>query len=80
MREFRTIGYHDDHKVIEQFNWGVLHVLEAGLTELFQKHQERLAFSADVQALTECNIVYLAVDAPTEANGTSDLAPIQQIM
>jgi len=37
--------------VIEPLNWGALHVLEAGLPELFQEHQERLAFSADVQAL-----------------------------
>jgi len=79
-RGFRTIGYHDDTKVIEQLNRGVLHVLEPGLPELLKEHQERLAFSADVKALGECNIVYLAVDVPTDANGVSDLTPIQQII
>lgn len=77
---FQVVGYHDDSALIDQLNSGKPHVLEPGLPELLKEHQERINFSADSKSLAHCNIVYIAVDVPTDDQGTSDLTPIHHML
>jgi UDPglucose 6-dehydrogenase len=77
---FQVVGYHDDSLLVAQLNGGQPHVLEPGLPELLKENQGRLTFSANSKSLINCDIVYIAVDVPTDDQGTSDLAPIHLML
>jgi len=79
-RGFHVIGYHNDAALVDQLSVGKAHILEPGLTELLTKNQERLAFSSDSKILGKCDIVYIAVDVPTDDQGASDLTPIHLML
>ena len=79
-RGFKVIGYHGDNKLVSQLSEGNPHVLEPGLSELLAKHQEEISFSADPNILNQCDIVYIAVDVPTDDQGASDLSPIHHML
>jgi len=77
---FQVVGYHDDYALVDQLNSGKPHVLEPGLPELLIEHQKRINFSDDSKSLARCDIVYIAVDVPTDDQGASDLAPIHLML
>jgi UDPglucose 6-dehydrogenase len=77
---FSTVGYHNDNALIAQLKNGDPHVLEPELPELMKQHQDKMIFSADLCSLTQCNIVYIAVDVPTDDKGNSDLTPIEEMI
>jgi UDPglucose 6-dehydrogenase len=73
---FRTVAFDPDAALIGRLMRGDLPVNEPGLSELIERHSSSLAFSADITALGECDVVYIAVDVPTDERGDSDLGPI----
>jgi len=77
---FRTLGFDRDGSLIERLKKGELPVNEPGLPELIARHRGNLVFSADVAALGDCDVVYIAVDVPTDDQGQSDLAPIRAMI
>lgn len=77
---FQVVGYQDDPTLIEQLNSGKPHVLEPGLPELLAEHHSRLTFTSDSESLFGCDIVYIAVDVPTDDHGASDLTPIHDML
>lgn len=77
---FNIIGYHNDLELINQLNRSIPHVLEPGLTELLTENQSKITFSADPNILNQCDIVYIAVDVPTDDHGASDLIPIHSMI
>lgn len=79
-RGFKTIGYHDDPQLVEKLNNGIPHVLEPQLSELMADCRERLNFSSDISCLHECDLVYIAVDVPTNDTGESDLSSVEDII
>ena len=74
---FRTIAFDSDAALIGQLNRGALPVSEPGLGELIARHKRDLVFTADAAALGQCNVIYIAVDVPTDDNANSDLTPIK---
>jgi UDPglucose 6-dehydrogenase len=80
VKGFSVIGYHDDAALVAQLNTGTPHVLEPQLIELMKEHQNRLKFSAELSSLASCDIVYIAVDVPTDDKGKSDLTPIENMI
>ena len=74
---FSIVGYHNDNALISQLKNGDPHVLEPQLPKLMKQHQDKMIFSSDLGSLTQCNIVYIAVDVPTDDKGKSDLTPIE---
>jgi UDPglucose 6-dehydrogenase len=74
---FRTIAFDADAALIGRLQRTELPVSEPGLPELIGRHQRDLIFAADVAALGECDVVYVAVDVPTDDQGQSDLTPIR---
>jgi UDPglucose 6-dehydrogenase len=74
---FRTIAFDPDRSLIERLGRGDLPVTEPDLPELIGRAGNKLEFSADDGALGECDVVYVAVDVPTDDRGQSDLAPIK---
>ena len=77
---FRTIAFDVDSALIDRLKNGALPVNEPGLPELIGKHKTDLVFSADAGALGECDVIYIAVDVPTDDQGRSDLAPIKAMV
>ena len=70
---FSVIGYYNDLELVAHLNEGNPHVTEPQLPELMESHRKRLIFSADLSCLATCDIVYIAVDVPTDEQGKSDL-------
>jgi len=77
---YHVIGFHDDTELISKLNKADFPVQEPQLNELFLKNREQITFSADVEDLSKCQIVYVSIDIPTNENGESDLAPIKKII
>lgn len=76
----RVIGFHDDAELISKLNSATFPVQEPQLPDLFRENRERITFTVDIAALSECHIVYISIDIPTNENGESDLKPIQKII
>ena len=79
-RGFSVIGYHNDDALVDQLNNCDPHVLEPQLPELMKQHQNNLTFSTELRSLTICDIVYIAVDVPTDDKGKSNLTPIKEMI
>ena len=77
---FSVVGWHDDASLVKRMTKGDLPVNEPGVGALFAASRERLAFTSDVAALADCDIVYLAYDVPTDEMGASDLRPIEALL
>jgi UDPglucose 6-dehydrogenase len=77
---FRTIAFDIDAALVGRLHNGDLPVNEPGLPELIAQHKRYLVFSADAAALSECDVVYVAVDVPTDDTGQSDLMPIRAMV
>ncbi|MFZ0423147.1 MAG: nucleotide sugar dehydrogenase [Xanthobacteraceae bacterium] len=77
---FRTIAFDADAALISRINAHELPVNEPDLPELIARHQSDLVFTADVGALDECDVVYVAVDVPTDDQARSDLSPIRAMV
>jgi UDPglucose 6-dehydrogenase len=73
---FRVVAFDPDAALIGRLNSGELPVSEPGLPELIERHRRDLVFSADLSALGQCDVIYVAVDVPTDDRGQSDLTPI----
>jgi UDPglucose 6-dehydrogenase len=77
---FSVIGYHNDSNLVGQLNNGNLHVTEPQLPELLKKHRKDLTFSAEISSLASCDVVYIAVDVPTDDQGKSNLQSIKEMI
>ncbi|MGC1777971.1 MAG: nucleotide sugar dehydrogenase [Xanthobacteraceae bacterium] len=79
-RGFSTVAFDADVALIARLDKGELPVNEPGLPELIVQNRADLVFSADVVALGSCDVVYVAVDVPTDDEGRSDLSPIRAMV
>jgi len=70
-RGFKVVGYHPGRRPT---------IVEPGLDEALRKHAKRLQFTASLEALSRCDLVYMATDVPTDDTGKSDLAPIRDLI
>lgn len=77
---FDVIGYDADTALVSGLGRGDLPVLEPGLPGLLAAAGSRLRFSDDAAALGSCDVIYVAVDVPTDDAGRSDLAPVRALV
>lgn len=77
---FNVIGFCDDADLVEKISVGQLPIVEPGLDTAFHEHRSRLSFTSRVQDLNACDIVYVAVDVPTDDQGASDLSAIETML
>ncbi|MEY3182116.1 MAG: hypothetical protein RLZ35_101 [Pseudomonadota bacterium] len=54
-------------------------IQEPGLNDCFEKHQSRFQWTNDAQTLVSCDLIYIALDVPTDTQGMSDLSGLQQL-
>ena len=79
-RGFQTVGFHKDDNIVENLFKNKPHITEPGLAKMMKTHIENLTFSAVPKILSECDLIYIAVDVPTDDNGVSDLNPIHDMI
>lgn len=76
----RVIGYDADATRVGDLSAGRLPIEEPGLPELISRGGERLVWTTDPAALQSADLVYVSIDVPTDAQGVSDLHPVDAIL
>ncbi|MBI5413008.1 UDP-glucose/GDP-mannose dehydrogenase family protein [Candidatus Peregrinibacteria bacterium] len=73
-----VIGIDSDKKIVANFQKGIPPLAERGLADLIKKNtdKKRLSFSAKLEELKNCDIVWLAFDTPVTKHDEVDLKPI----
>lgn len=79
-RGFPVIGYDPDAAKTSELAAGRLPFSEPDLPEYFAENASRMRFSHEAEDLTECDVVYVAPDVPTDDLGRSDLTPIHAMI
>ena len=77
---FETLAVDPDAGLAARLREGDLPVSEPGLDALIAEHAERLRFDSDLAALRRADLIYVAPDAPTDAQGRSDLSGLQALL
>ena len=77
-RGFRVIAY--DPALAAALEGGELPIVEPDLPALMARGRGRMLFTAQLSELSRCDVVYVAVDVPTDEHGRSDLAPIHAMV
>ena len=77
---FETVCFDADRVLIDRLDKGDLPVLEPDLPELLAKNRARIAFTAEAADLARCDLVYVALDVPTDDAGKSDLAGLDRLL
>lgn len=63
----------------EELTRGHLPILEPGLSELLTANSHRLHFTVDPAQLSNCDVVCLSMDVPTNGDNRSNLTGVQQL-
>jgi UDPglucose 6-dehydrogenase len=75
-----TIAFDPDSDLIAALKRGDLPISEPGLPETLARTKQRLMFTDRLSELAQCDVVYVAVDVPTDEQGQSDLAPVHEMI
>lgn len=77
---FETRIFGEDAVTVDRLRAASPPFTEPQLPELLQRNAERLIFGTDPAALSQCHVVFIAADVPTDASGASDLGPISALV
>jgi len=79
-RGFAVVGYDGDAALVARLKAHQLPVVEPGLDTLVAENSARLSFTATAGDLRACDVVYVAIDVPTDDQGQSDLEPVRALI
>ncbi|HXW29259.1 MAG TPA: nucleotide sugar dehydrogenase [Xanthobacteraceae bacterium] len=79
-RGFQVVAYDPAPAAAAALERGELAIVEPDLPALMARHREQVMFTAQVSALSRCEVVYVAADVPTDEHGRSDLDPIRAMV
>jgi len=79
-RGFTVIGFDLEAERIESLKRRELPVVEPDLPELLVRNQARLSFTGRIGDFTDCDVVYVSPDVPTDDQGQSDLSGIRTLI
>jgi UDPglucose 6-dehydrogenase len=79
-RGFDVVAFDPDVALTDALRRGDMPVTEPGLPELARDNSGRLRFTSDLTWFSACDVVYSAVDVPTDRNGHSDLDPVRSMI
>ncbi|HEY0322903.1 MAG TPA: nucleotide sugar dehydrogenase [Pyrinomonadaceae bacterium] len=77
---FEVVAYGETETLCERLNSGQPPFFEPGLAELLTSNQARINFTADASRLAGCEVIYFALDVPTDDQGKSDLSPLVALL
>ena len=75
-RGFRVIGHDAEASLVGRLDRQYFPILKPDLDRLLAAKRDRISFTATASDLSDCDIVYIAADVPTDDKGASDLAAI----
>jgi UDPglucose 6-dehydrogenase len=79
-RGFDVVAYEPEPERRLALSEGRFPIEEPGLAELLSAQRERLTYTGDVARLAECELVFVALDVPTDDDDQSDLAPVRDLL
>ncbi len=74
---FSVISYDPSQVLIATLNSGQMPIEEPQLNTLLSKNRNRLSFTHQIVDLNACDIIYIALDVPTNSANVSDIASIE---
>jgi UDPglucose 6-dehydrogenase len=77
---FEVVAYDPDPGLCGNVSVGHLPAFEPGLAELLAGARSSLRVTADPTALRGCDVIFFALDVPTDAEGRSDLVPPERLV
>lgn len=77
---FVTVCYDNNAMEIAKLKRNQLSIVEPDLPELLEKNADRIKFTTDLEALSSCDLVYIAADVQTDDSAQSDLGPINALI
>src|SRR2546423_511985 len=77
---FGVIAYGEDAALCDRLNRGEMPFFEPELEELLTSNQSRIHFTENPSELSRCDVIYFALDVPTDENGVSDLSSLDKLI
>jgi UDPglucose 6-dehydrogenase len=77
---FEVIAYDPDQALSARCKKGDFPIEEPGFVELFAEHRGRLQFTSDRALLSECELVFYALDVRTDSENHSDLRTLDLLI
>ncbi len=74
---FKVVCYAQEH-LFEKGKPETLSIQEPDLLRLLDKNKAHLTFTRNLTDISQCELVYLAIDVPTDDQGTSNLSIIRK--
>lgn len=75
-----VIAFDSDSALCQNLSEGQLPIWEPQLPELLESNKSNVRFTADPAELGRCQLIYFSLDAPTDENGVTDLAPLEKLI
>lgn len=75
-----VVGFDGNATLCADLTAGRLPVHEPGLPELLAEHRARIRFSPVAADLAACDVIFVAIDVPTDAQDRSDLTPVTALL
>ncbi len=79
-RGFDVWGFDPNKEIIDLLEGGDFPFSEPDLLELADKNRKKIQYSSNSSALSDCDLVYISLDIPTNDNGLSDLEPAKNLI
>ena len=77
---WRVICFDNRNEQVAELNNGLVPFVEPGLKSAIKRNRHLMSFVIDPGELRNCDLVYIALDVPTDSTGLSDLQPIQNLV
>ena len=66
--------------MIDDLNLRKWPIREPNLDETFETAKDNLTFTSDINKLSNCEIIYISKDVPTDDSGNSDLREVEKLI
>ncbi len=77
---YAVICYDHDQHLIEQLQQQCYPINEPNFEQLLQALQANVQFTASLEQLIDAELIYVAIDVPTDSSNQSQLAPIRDAL
>lgn len=77
---FETIGFDPDAPLVDRIRAGDIPIVEPGFDELLARGEGRLTLTASASELARCDVVFIAIDVPTDDAGRSDTTAVEDLL
>ena len=75
-----VVGFDPRPGLSAALNAGQFPIAEPGLEDLFRAHGSHIRFSADINDLASCELLFFSLDVPTDQANQSDLGPVRRLI